>query len=99
MLTEIVSFLICCTGIPEPQNQIKVHDSFYMQKVHVGNMIKAVMEEQGRNVSWLAQKLHCHRSNVYKIYEKADLNSDIIFKVSQILQHDFFTDLSETLKQ
>ena len=85
-------------GSPEPRTSNR-SSRFFMQKVHVGNMIKAVMEEQGRNVSWLARKLHCHRSNVYKIYEKADLSSDIIFRVSQILQHDFFTDLSETLKQ
>ena len=65
----------------------------------MGNMIREVVEEQGRNVSWLARNLHCHRSNVYKIFEKADLSSDIIFRVSQILQHDFFADLSEMLKQ
>lgn len=70
-----------------------------MQDIHVGNMIKQVVEEQGRSIAWIARNLHCHRSNVYKIFEKADLNSDLIFRLSQILQHDFFADLSKELKR
>jgi len=33
-------------------------------------MIQDIMEEEGRTVRWLAQKLSCDRSNIYKIYEK-----------------------------
>lgn len=62
-------------------------------------MVKQVVEAQGRSVSWLARMLHCHRSNIYKIFEKKDLNTDVLGRLSHILQHDFFTDLSKTLKQ
>jgi len=37
-------------------------------EIHIGKMIRNSMKEEGRSVGWLAKKLSCDRSNIYKIY-------------------------------
>ncbi len=34
----------------------------------IGTMIKEELERQERSVSWLARKLSCDRSNVYRLF-------------------------------
>ena len=68
-----------------------------MADFHVGHIIKAVFDEQGRTVNWFAAKMHCNRTNIYKLFEKRHLNSEIIARASKILEHDFFLDISQRL--
>lgn len=56
------------------------------------------MEEQGKTVSWLARKLSYCRTNVYKIYEKKSIDTDLLLRISTILQYDFFTAYSKALE-
>ena len=70
-----------------------------MADFHVGHIIKAVFDEQGRTVKWFAEKMNCNRTNVYKIFEKKHLNSEIILRVSQVLGHDFFLDISNKMNE
>jgi hypothetical protein len=39
------------------------------EQIHIGGLIKAKMEEDGRSASWLAEKLHCDRPQDYPIYD------------------------------
>lgn len=70
-----------------------------MADFHVGHIIKAVFDEQGRTVKWFAEKMHCNRTNIYKMFEKSDLNSEIIARASKVLDHDFFLDISNKMKK
>lgn len=70
-----------------------------MADFHVGHIIKAVFDEQGRTVKWFAEKMHCNRTNIYKMFEKSDLNSEIIARASKALDHDFFLDISNKMKE
>jgi len=70
-----------------------------MSDFHVGHIIKAVFDEQGRTVKWFAEKMHCNRTNIYKMFEKPHLNSDIIARASQALGHDFFFDISQKMNE
>lgn len=70
-----------------------------MADFHVGHIIKAVFDEQGRTVKWFATKMHCNRTNVYKMFEKPHLNSEIIARASQVLEHDFFLDISRLMNE
>ncbi len=65
----------------------------------MGHIIKAVFDEQGRTVKWFATKMHCNRTNVYKMFEKPHLNSEIIARASQVLEHDFFLDISKVMNE
>lgn len=66
--------------------------------VHVGKLIEQTLREQGRTVTWFAQKLCCTRPNVYKIFRKENIDVQLLWQISAILHHDFFHDISEALK-
>jgi len=68
-------------------------------EIHIGKMIFNKMKEDGRKTIWLARKLSCDRSNIYKIYEKPNIDIIQLLHISQILSHDFFVDISTILKK
>lgn len=65
--------------------------------IHIGQAIKNKVEEQGKTTVWLAQELGCHRTNLYKIYEKRTIDTGILLHISEILGFDFFQLYSEEL--
>ena len=65
--------------------------------MHVGKRIKDVLDEQGRSASWLASKIPCERTNMYDIFKRKDVSVELLYKVSLILGHDFFLELSDEL--
>ena len=65
---------------------------------HIGNLIKAELQRQGRTITWLAGEVHCTRENLYKIFRNPWISTDMLFKVSKALRHDFFKDCSKRLQ-
>ena len=66
---------------------------------HIGRLIKTVVMQKGIKVQWLAQQLGCHRNNVYLIFSRSWIDTGSLMKLSQILEHDFFADLSGWYKE
>lgn len=66
--------------------------------MHIGKLIKQRMDEQGKSVVWLARQLSYSRTNVYKIYDKASIDTDVLLRISSILEYDFFSLYSDSLK-
>ena len=64
----------------------------------IGLLIKQRLEEEERTVAWFARKLSCSYANIYKIFGKQSLDTELLTRISKILNHDFFQDLSEGLK-
>ena len=67
--------------------------------VNVGQRIKDELERQERTVSWLARKLNCNRSTVYRIFSKNSIDTLMLAKISHILNHNFIRELSEDMDQ
>lgn len=65
----------------------------------IGHRIKAVFESMPKSctVSWFAKELNCDRRNVYRIFEKENIDIQQLASISRILGHDFFADLSREL--
>jgi len=63
-------------------------------EINIGLMIKKKMKDEGRSVNWLAKKLNCNRQNIYKIYEKSNMDIVQLLRIGKILNHDFFNDIS-----
>jgi predicted transcriptional regulator len=79
-------------GNPEIQARDKFH-AFFMSKVkevHIGNRIKAVLKEQGRTTVWLAKQIPCTPNHLYKVYANASINTDLLKRISEILDYNFF---------
>lgn len=62
--------------------------------VNIGERIEQELERQERGVSWLAEKLGCSRMTVYRIFEKNSIDTHLLLRVSRVLKHNFFIDLS-----
>ena len=67
----------------------------YKKDLHIGHMIQAEMERQGRSASWLARAIFCERSNVYKLFNRESIPVDQLIRISEILDHDFLQDCYE----
>jgi len=63
----------------------------------IGERIRQVLKSQGRTASWLAEAIPCERTNVYNIFGRADINVRLLGRISVVLGHDFFADLSHEL--
>lgn len=69
-----------------------------VSKIHIGIHIKQQLAEQGRTVVWFAEKLSYSRANVYKIFDKSSIDTELLLRISNILGYDFFAVYSESLK-
>jgi len=63
--------------------------------MHIGQRIKEVMAKKKVSVIAIAKEIECERTNVYNIFERESINTNLLQKFSIILKHDFFKDLSE----
>lgn len=67
--------------------------------VHVGKMVKAEFDRHPRahTVTWLARQLCCGRNNVYDIFNRKTMDTELLIRLSRILGHDFFKDISDEM--
>ena len=63
--------------------------------IHTGALIKQTLHNQGRTVTWFAAQLCCTRPNIYKIFQKENIDVHLLWRISNILEHDFFLDISD----
>ncbi len=55
------------------------------------------MKETKHSVVWFAKQLECSRTNVYKIFAKQAMSTEELFKISEVLEYDFFKIYSSRL--
>lgn len=65
--------------------------------VVIGDRIKQELKRQGKPSVWLAKQLGCHRTNIYKVYNRASIDTGMLFHLCKILGVDFFKLYSEAL--
>ena len=65
--------------------------------IHIGSIVHAELQKQHRTVTWLAQQLSIKRPNCYRILHASTLQTETLFRVSQVLHPDFFADYSAQL--
>lgn len=67
--------------------------------IHIGKVIEKVLRDQGKTVTWFARSLYCDRTNVYKIFRRESVDSEMLYRISKILSHDFFKYYSKELEE
>ena len=66
---------------------------------HIGKIIKAELTRQGRSITWLAEQLNYSRQYVYKLFRRKWIYTDLLLKICDILDYDFFKCFSEWREQ
>jgi len=65
----------------------------------LGNRIREVLKDREMTVTDFAESLSCNRQNVYKIFNKHDINTDLLMHIADILDHDFFGEISRETRK
>lgn len=62
----------------------------------LGKQIQNKLKERNMSVTDFAHNLGIRRTNVYRdVFEQTSLDTNLLMRISAILQYDFFADLSE----
>ena len=69
-----------------------------IEDFHIGQLIRAELTRQGRTITWLAQQIGYTRENLYKIMRRKWIYTDVLFKISDALDYDFFKACSDWRK-
>lgn len=65
----------------------------------IGSLIKEELEQQERSISWFARKLSCDRSNVYRLFQKNSIDTELLTRISIILNRNFFVEIAENTEK
>lgn len=66
--------------------------------MHIGRLIHRKLLEKHMTVVSFAERLSCTRVNAYKIFNKKSIDTDMLLRISSILEYDFFQHYSNMLK-
>jgi len=58
--------------------------------VKIGSVIKKTLEARQMKLKDFAEELGMARQNIYRIFEKNSIETDLLIKISSILNHNFF---------
>lgn len=61
-----------------------------IEEIHIGQLIKSELMRQGRSITWLARQIGYTRENLYKIMRRKWIYTDVLFKICDALEYDFF---------
>lgn len=67
-------------------------------ELHIGHLIKSELRKQGRSITWLAAQLGYSRQNMYKLFERQWIYTDLLLKICDVMDYDFFKACSDYWK-
>ena len=67
--------------------------------IHTGQLIRHALREKGHTVTWFAAQLCCTRSNIYKIFRKNNIDVELLWRISLVLDRNFFFELSDLYRE
>ena len=65
----------------------------------IGELIKERLKAEERSVAWFARKLSCSRANVYKIFCKEYIDTELLTRIFSNLELRFFSIFLWTLER
>ena len=60
-------------------------------KIHIGKIIESHLKSKNMSARELADKICCSTRNVYKILDKESVDTSQLQRISNTLNHNFFT--------
>ena len=64
----------------------------------MGSRVREVFIKSGLSVQQFADMIPCRVGNIYKIYEREEINTSLLIKICKILKYDFFKLYSQELQ-
>ena len=71
--------------------------------IDMGKMVEEVFRQfkashRGCNVTWLASQLNCDRRNIYDIFRRPTIDTQLLAQISLVLKHNFFQDIADIVE-
>lgn len=71
--------------------------------IDMGRMVEETFRQfkakhRGCNVKWFAAQLNCDRRNIYDIFRRSTIDTQLLTQISLVLGHNFFQDISEIVE-
>ena len=65
--------------------------------IYIGKLIRKEFELQPKahTVLWLADRLNCNHTNVYNIFRRRAMDTQLLERICLILRYNFFRDLAD----
>ena len=73
----------------------EIKDTLQTYDLFLGDMIKQELKAQERTVAWLARKLNCDRTNIYDIFKRRTIDTELLMRISIVMKCNFFERLSK----
>lgn len=80
------------------QNYITTSSRMSIPEVSIGRLIQDELKHQERTVTWLSRKIHCDRRNIYDIFNRNNIDSNLLMRISMAMGVDFFKVFSDSLQ-
>ena len=68
-------------------------------RINIGKEIRDELQRQGRSVQWLSEQLDCNRTNIYNIFLRESISTELLLGISIALNKDFFALYSQYLQE
>lgn len=68
-----------------------VNEPLDYEPIHIGKIIEEELRRQERSVTWLSRKIHCDRRNIYDIFKRTFVDTDLLMRLSIALNTNFFS--------
>ncbi|MDE6643637.1 MAG: XRE family transcriptional regulator [Muribaculaceae bacterium] len=72
--------------------------SLETEPIFIGKIIQDELRRQERSVTWFSRKIHCDRRNVYDIFRRTSIDTDLLLLISWVLNVDLFSLYSNHLQ-
>ena len=67
------------------------------EAVHIGKLIEEVFNTRDLSGAAFARAINKTRQNIYPIFKSQSIDSELLCKISEVLNHDFFQYYQNTL--
>ena len=65
--------------------------------IHIGRLIREELRRQGHTNDWLMERLGVSERTLQRLFQKPSLDTHQLFRISFILETDFFQHYSDAL--
>lgn len=55
-------------------------------------------KNRGCNVTWFARQLNCDRRNIYDIFRRPTIDTQLLSQICIVLRHNFFRDIADIVE-
>ncbi len=68
-----------------------------MEQVNIGEIIRHELRRKRLTASWLATRLCCTRTNIYKIFKRTSIDTELLLRISNAIDTDLFSHYTKRL--